>query len=99
MTSERRLLIGFDDIRAVTLECKACGARLTIAPEKASADALAACPQCRETWVPGNQASGNAYGTPVTQFLHLLPELVAAANPNTPSRYRVRVLLEIAEPS
>ena len=97
MTSERRLLIGFDDIRAITFECKKCGARLSIASEKVRPDDVATCPGCRETWIPGGISSGRSFGFPIAQFLALLPDLVKGAQPAADTRVGVRILFEIAD--
>ena len=98
MTSERRLLFGFDDIRAVTLECKNCRTRLTMAPDKIVPDQLLICPQCRATWIPAGMRVGRNDGFPVYQFLGLLGELIENAKPGADTRVGVRVLFEVNEP-
>lgn len=98
MTSERRLLIGFDDIRAITLECKRCGVRLTIAPEKANPDDYVTCPGCRTSWITRRAETGRTGGASFA-FLHLLPELVQKAAPDADTRDGVRILFEVSDPT
>jgi hypothetical protein len=50
MTSERRLLVGVADIKAVTLECHECHARLTVSPDKFEAHFVEGCRACKTGW-------------------------------------------------
>lgn len=49
MTIERRLVVGLDDIKAVTFECLKCKARTTI-PSGAVREIPRVCNSCNELW-------------------------------------------------
>lgn len=50
MTAERRLVVGLGDIRAVTLECKRCRARITRLPDDKQLEIYTSCPSCNHPW-------------------------------------------------
>src|SRR5436853_6031559 len=62
MTLERRFVIGLADIRAITFQCKTCGGRVTVSPDKENLEEMHNCPLCSEVW--GQRAVGD--GTPPT---------------------------------
>src|SRR5881396_2951767 len=58
MTLENRIVVGLDDIKAVTLECtdqdnKKCCARFSSSPDMIQIPKN--CPQCNATWWKGDQ--------------------------------------------
>ena len=52
MTIENRIVVGLDDIKAVTFECgeRDCGARVSLPPDRAKVPPK--CPQCGHEWLP-----------------------------------------------
>lgn len=101
MTVERRLLLGLADIFAVTFECKRCGVRLTLAPDKVSVDALQRCPGpgCSAEWVNGAQATphGRSHGGSMARFLAALP--LARESQAEGGDAKVRIFFEFQEPT
>lgn len=57
MTVERKIVVGLEDIKAISLECKTCHARLTVTPEKISVPK--ACKSCNIDWFPCGMASNH----------------------------------------
>ena len=53
MTSEKRILVGFEDIKAVSLECKKCNVRFTYAPSQIlRVPETCPNPNCNSVWSP-----------------------------------------------
>ena len=53
MTSERRIVVGIEDIKSISLECNECKVRLTYSPDE-MIDIPEVCPNslCRSIWNP-----------------------------------------------
>ncbi|MGB7749934.1 MAG: hypothetical protein WCF88_00155 [Candidatus Acidiferrales bacterium] len=49
MTFERKIVVGLEEIRAITFECHKCKSRLTVSPDDIR-DIPAACPHCNFSW-------------------------------------------------
>jgi len=49
MTFEHKMIVGLDDIKAITFECKACETRTTIPANKLT-EAPHACSSCNAVW-------------------------------------------------
>lgn len=99
MTSERRLMMGLDDIRALAFECKACSARLTLVPAKVRPEQLGQCPSCATDWLDLNQApTGAGFGNPFARFLGLFSRVLEASkNDEKQLHIGFRLLLEFHE--
>ena len=53
MTVEHKIVVGLEDIAAITLEClnpKGCHSRVSVSPDKIKIPSN--CPQCNHEWVP-----------------------------------------------
>ena len=63
MTVERKIVVGLDEIRAITFECHKRKSRLTVSPDDIC-DIPVACPHCNFTWglpqVPSAVPSGSS---------------------------------------
>jgi predicted Zn finger-like uncharacterized protein len=97
MTSERRLLVGLADIKAVTFACKKCATRVTVGPDKVNADRFQVCPECGHVWIPKPQQGKSATRgeAPMYDLLALLSDAIALQARET---IGCRVLFEIEEP-
>ena len=94
MTLERRLLIPLADIRAVVLECKNCGLRVTQTPEEIPVKDEAHC-QCGHCWwmpEPG------ARTRPDSPFYDLLAALKVTRRLQGQPAIGANVYLEVDEP-
>jgi len=74
MTVEKRIRIGIGDIKAVSLECSSCHARLTITPRSAYAPTQE-CPGCHKLW----QASSDDPRYRLIRFIGAVQELPSPA--------------------
>jgi hypothetical protein len=52
MTFERTIVVGLEDIQAVSFECHKCQSRITILPDKLR-DIPEKCHNCGEAWKSG----------------------------------------------
>src|SRR5437016_3902337 len=50
MTVKRKIVVGLEDIKAVSFECKKCSARLTFTPERITVPH--SCQSCNSDWFP-----------------------------------------------
>jgi hypothetical protein len=99
MTSERRVLVGFNDVRAVVLECKACQSRLSLTAATAATTNVATCPSCGHAWLSATRISGSFAAQPSGRFLAIFADLVREVmSVDAATAPGVRVLLEIDEP-
>ena len=49
VTFERKIVVGLEEIRAISFECHKCKSRLTVSPDDLR-DIPAACPHCNFSW-------------------------------------------------
>jgi len=49
VTFERKIVVGLEEIRAITFECHKCKSRLTVSPDDIR-DIPIACPHCNFSW-------------------------------------------------
>ncbi len=50
MTFENKIVVGLDDIKAVTLQCAKCGSRISVLPDRVRVPNR--CPHCDQQWLP-----------------------------------------------
>lgn len=96
MTFERRIVVGLEDIVAVTFECanKQCHSRLTISPDKLT-DLPQRCPRCSQQWIPPDPSTYSAVDAPFSNFLRGITDIRTVVRTNP---IGVRILLEFEEP-
>lgn len=51
MTFENKIVVGLDDIKAVTLECGKCKSRLTVTPDQIKIPSRCPSPRCDQQWL------------------------------------------------
>ena len=75
MTFERKIIVGLDDIKAVTFECK-CKARITV-PTESLRDTPRACSSCNLVWWSASDLSTNVNtsGPAIMGFIQALVTL------------------------
>lgn len=102
MTSERRLLMGFADVKALAFECLSCKARLTLTPKQVRVERLMQCPTCGQDWLDTSQGpTGPGFAAPMTRFVNLFAKVVAGNQSDKPDpaiEVGFRVLMEYEEP-
>jgi hypothetical protein len=96
MTSERKIIVGIEDIKAITFECTKdqCRARISLSPN-VQADAPHACPQCGVEWRTGVKQRHDFTESAVQKLTGAVADLTAIKRTN-PLNYRV--LFEFEEP-
>lgn len=93
MTIERKIVVGLDDIKAITLECE-CGARMTFTPELFRA-IPANCSNCPKQWSKFDRLD-TAPGIPAaTWFLTSLRDIRTLLREKS---LPFKILLEFNEP-
>lgn len=98
MTVEHRLVVGLGDIRAVTLECKHCGARLSHSPEGLKRGDLWKCPSCHRDWLSDSLVHSQRPTSDLALFLLTLSASRKTQQEGTDSAVGVRVFLEFDAP-
>ena len=96
MTIERRMIVGIDDIKAVTFECSKCGARTPIAVGSLR-EVPPQCPSCNEVWWRNNDFTTHVTtsGPVATAFIQAVRVLAAITGDKKDT---FRILLEFDEP-
>jgi hypothetical protein len=75
VTFERKIEVGLEEIRAITLECHKCKSRLTVSPDDIR-DIPAACPHCNFSWrLPEDATAVVPAGSPPKVFAFGIREL------------------------
>src|ERR1039458_7428607 len=93
MTSERTLMVGFDDLKAVSFQCKQCGARMSIQAKSLHSVPLA-CGSCNARW----RTAGGQAVTAESAATGLIEAIVSLRVLIKKDRDLFRVLLEFEEP-
>ncbi len=99
MTLQNRIVVGLDDIKAVTLECtdqdnKKCCARFSSSPDMIQIPKN--CPQCNATWWKGDQTFRQYDNPRQMGFLEALAKLRDREAEGTP--FRIFLEFETPEP-
>ena len=96
MTVERRFIASLKDIRAVTLECKHCLARVSMKPESLENIAPWKCAWCNRDWLSDSKREGVKFISSIMLLLRALsPSLVEQ---DDDKNVGVRIFLEFDEP-
>ena len=100
MTSERRIVVGLGDIRAVTFECKSCGVRVSYQPDDSHLMPVNTnCPACNEDWWTTSTTRGSVFGTQADIVANLLTGLQGVRKLADQKSVGFRLLLEYDEPT
>jgi len=78
MTSEKRTLVGFNDVKTISLECKKCRVRFSYAPEqKLQVPEMCPNPVCNSSWSPKSTRAFEIDKPASVRFLDMLAGLIA----------------------
>jgi hypothetical protein len=94
VTFERKIVVGLEEIRAITFECHKCKSRLTVSPEDIR-DIPAACPHCNFSWRLPEDAAVMPAGSPPKVFAFGIRELKIRFGADV---IGFKILLEFDEP-
>jgi hypothetical protein len=95
MTVERKIVVGLDDIQALTLECIKCTARLTVSPDGISG-VPRQCNRCNADWLIPNDTA--VVSEPFTLFATSLGKIRELLKTYKKEKLGFRILLEFKEP-
>jgi hypothetical protein len=98
MTFERKFVVGFDDMKSVSLECNRCKIRLTYSPDQ-TIKVPEVCPNigCNSVWSPRPDRAFNDPQRPsAVKFLLMLKGLLEEQKEENSDGFQV--LLEFEEP-
>ncbi len=88
MTIEHKIVVGLDDIMAVTFECNQCHSKLTVPPDKIKLPQD--CRQCGAEWFSGVDMPYPTGGSPYSSFIRALTTIRSQLKDRMP----FRILLE-----
>lgn len=96
MTIERRMILGVDDVKAVTFECSKCAARTPIGVGSLR-EVPQQCPSCNEVWWRSNDFATHVTTSrpAATAFIQALRVLAAITRDKKDT---FRIFLEFEEP-
>lgn len=95
MTVESRLVVGIEDIRAISLECTECKTRLSCLPDTLN-DVPHVCPKCRHPWLPSDRKINHEFADPSpVQFVKAVAQIRALSRE---VKVGFRILLEFDAP-
>lgn len=57
MTVERKIVVGLEDVKAVSLKCRSCSLRITISPDRPRLPNE--CPACQSSWLSLERYNAN----------------------------------------
>jgi len=92
MTFEHRIVVGLDDIKAVSIECNQCHTRLTMSPD--SIRIPPHCQQCDSVWIVGDPTNYTAVTMPQLNFVNAISQIRKQLEKNGGG---FRILLEFDE--
>lgn len=68
MTFNRRIIVGIEDIKAITLECNYCSIEVTFSPDLPSVPNNCPNPNCNRPWLSPQYPHANPFPTTETRF-------------------------------
>jgi hypothetical protein len=92
MTFEHKIVVGLDDVRAVTFECCQCQARLTVSPDKLQVPRR--CQQCDAPWIIGTPMHVGSSTSSYVNFANAIGEIREQLSKGAP----FKLLLEFDAP-
>lgn len=96
MTFERKIVVGLEDIKAITFECanKECRSRLTVSPDKLI-DFPQKCPRCSLPWIQSEPSTYSNADSAIPNFLRGITKIRSFLSNGLMG---VRILMEFEEP-
>lgn len=98
MTVEHKLIVGFDDLKNIVLECRNadCATRVTMSPDR-RAEVPERCPSCGDDWLRKDRRSDITIKSSV--FLNVIENIAKLRmKDGAYSQPGFRILLEFDEP-
>lgn len=73
MTFEHKIVVGLDDIKAVSLECNQCHTRLTMQPDDIRIPHH--CQRCDAAWILGDPSQYRSVTSAHLNFVHAIAQI------------------------
>ncbi len=73
MTFEHKIVVGLDDIKAVSFECKQCRTRVTMLPDDIQVPSR--CQKCDSVWIIGDPKNYSAVTSPHLNFVNAIGQI------------------------
>lgn len=73
MTFEHKIVVGLDDIRAVSFECSQCHTRVTMLPDDLQVPRR--CQKCDSVWIVGDPSNYQSVTSPHLNFVNAIGEI------------------------
>jgi hypothetical protein len=96
MTVERKIVVGLEDLKALIFECKNCGARVVVSPERA--EIPRSCPACPQQWLPTPPPKIESTASVHANFVEAVGKIRGLESSSGNQWPKFRVLLEFDEP-
>lgn len=96
MTVERKIVVGLEDVQAVTFECGKCGSRVTVPPDRGG-DVPARCIRCGHEWITPNMTNYEP-NTAIDATVKFWTALQTVRTLIKNNKLGFRILLEFREP-
>lgn len=93
MTIERKIVIGLEDIRAVSFECVKCHAKVSVPPDNIG-DVPSRCEHCRQPWNVMNLQQFETFTSPFVGFVNCIGKIRLLGHEHS----GFKILLEFEEP-
>jgi hypothetical protein len=94
VTFERKIVVGLEEIRAISFECHKCKSRLTASPDDIR-DIPSACPHCNFAWRLPEDPNASAIASPPRNFAMGIREIRIRFGADV---IGFKILLEFDEP-
>jgi hypothetical protein len=91
MTLEHKIVVGLDDIKAVSFECKQCQTKVTISPDNIRVPHH--CQQCDSVWILGEPSNYLSVSSPYMNFVNAIGQIRKQLANGAP----FKILLEFSE--
>ena len=95
VTFERKIVVGLEEIRAISFECHQCKSRLTVSPDDIR-DIPATCPHCNFSWRLPEDPHAGPVASPPKNFAFGISELKIRFGADV---IGFKILLEFDEPT
>jgi len=95
VTFERKIVVGLEEIRAISFECHQCKTRLTVSPDDIR-DIPTACPHCSFSWRLPEDAKAGPVASAAKNFAFGISELKIRFGADV---IGFKILLEFDEPT
>jgi hypothetical protein len=96
VTFEHKIVVGLDDIKAVSFECNQCHTRVTMSPDKIVVPHKCPNPQCDNVWIWGDPKNFQSVTSPHMNFVNAIGQIRKQLEENGGGGFKVLLEFENA---